>query len=245
MIFKSRLGLGTNRLGLNPKNDLKSLNYALDIGYKVIDTAERYVDQASEILIGDCIKHRQGFERDSIQIITKVQPQNGVVDSCLGSLQRLQCDYVDCFLLHWRNNDSNLESIVEKMLDLQHKGYIKHYGVSNFSIVDLRDWHAAEHKVLGKSMTATNQIKYNFDVNNKELVLYHQQNNIATMAYMPLGKGDVLLNPLLIQYAEKLKLTPAQAALHWILQTPDTIAIPKSTNLNRLRENFEVLNFLD
>lgn len=238
---KSRIGLGTNRLGQDPTQDLASLHYALDIGYRVIDTAERYMDQASETVIGLCLKQRKNFDRQDLQIITKVQPQNNVIDSCLGSLRRLNCDYVDLFLLHWRAGN-DLECIVEQMANLQRLGYICNYGVSNFSVQDLLEWESAEHRVLGRSNLAANQIRYNFlDRSAEPTIAYHQQHKVVSIAHTPLSKGNALSDPSLQALAHDQNLTPAQAALRWILQTPGTVAVPKSTNPQRLRENLAVL----
>lgn len=245
MLFKSRIGLGTNRLGSDPTNDMKALNYALDIGYQVIDSAERYMNQASEKLIGKCLSTRQGFDRTSIQIITKAQPENSIIESCIGSLQRLKCNYIDFFLLHWRK-EVNLESVINDMLELQHRGLIKHYGVSNFTVSDLIDWQQIEYQLLGKSSLVTNQIKYNFNDSTaaNDIIPYHQKHNIITMAHTPLDKKGVLKSSELNQYASKFNITVGQAALHWILKTPNTIAIPKSTNLSHIKENLAVLGKL-
>ena len=242
-LFKSRLGLGTNRLGADFKQDLFSLHHALDIGYTVIDTAERYMNQASETIIGQCLAQRANFDRSGIQIITKVQPHNPIIESCLGSLKRLRCDYIDFYLLHWRENN-NLESVINDMLQLQQQGYIKHYGVSNFGINDLDEWQREERRLTGQSGLSVNQIKYNFNHQSPSyaLIPYHQQNNIVTIAHTPLDKGKVFFNAELLKYASAKGLTPAQAALHWILQTPGTVVIPKSTDPHRLQENFTVLS---
>ena len=240
-LFKSNIGLGTNRLGGNFKEDLASLHYALDLGYCVIDTAEIYMNQASEQVIGKCLQERSRTDRELLQIITKVQPQNSIIDSCMSSLGRLQTDYIDMYLLHWREN-VNLESVIVDMLSLQEKGYIKHFGVSNFTTSDIIDWKSIEQKLTSTSSLVVNQIKYNFNDRSaeKDLIPYHQNNNIITMAHSPLGKGQVLVNPELIAYAHQHGISVAQAALKWVLRTPGVIAIPKSTNLHRLKENLMV-----
>lgn len=240
-LFKSNIGLGTNRLGSNVKQDLASLHYALDLGYCVIDTAERYMNQASEQVIGKCLQERSRTDRDQLQIVTKVQPQNSIIDSCMNSLHRMQTDYIDIYLLHWRGN-ANLESVIVDMLRLQEKGYIKYFGVSNFTVSDIIEWKNIEQTLTSNSSLVTNQVKYNFNdrAAEKDLIPYHQNNNIITMAHSPLDKGQTLVNTELISYAHQHGISVAQAALKWVLRTPGVIAIPKSTDSQRLKENLMV-----
>jgi diketogulonate reductase-like aldo/keto reductase len=240
-LFKSNIGLGTNRLGGNFKEDLASLHYALDLGYCVIDTAEKYMNQASEQVIGKCLQERSRTDRELLQIVTKVQPQNSIIDSCMSSLCRLQTDYIDMYLLHWREN-VNLESVIVDMLILQEKGYIKYFGVSNFTTSDIVEWKNIEQKLTSTSSLVINQIKYNFNDRSaeKDLIPYHQNNNIKTKAHSPLDKGQALINPDLISYAHHHGISVAQAALKWVLRTPGVIAIPNSTTLHRLIENLMV-----
>lgn len=240
-IFSSRIGIGTDKFGSDYNQDLRALHYAIDIGYCLIDTAERYMDRLTEEIVGQCLKERSQSEKDKIQIITKVQPHNPIIETCMESLRRLRRDYIDCYLLHWRG-DVDLESAVTQMLELQTKGYVKHYGVSNFNKNDLLEWRAIESKLKSTVSLSANQIKYNYNdrTAEHELIPYHQNNNIVTIAYSPLDKGKAVSNPELILQAEQSGLTPAQMALSWILDTPGTIVIPKSKNEARIKENFSI-----
>jgi len=244
--FKTQLGLGTSDLGCNISNaakDKTAIHYALDIGYTLIDTAEKYGNGKTEIVIGAALKDYGLSKRNSYQIVSKVLPLNaskqGTIGACKSSISRLQCEYIDTYLLHWRGPNP-LEQTLEGFLELQQQGLIKNYGVSSFDIIDLIEWRKAEEKLGVPAGIVTNQVYYSLSHRRieKTLMKYQAEYNISTMAYSPLDQGKLLSNQLLIDIANEYGINPAQLALAWTIRKPDVITIPKSSQLFRILSNF-------
>lgn len=246
MQFKTQLGLGTSDLGCGMSSaakDKTAIHYALDIGYSVIDTAEKYGNGKTEIIVGAALKEYGFSKRDSYQIVSKVLPTNaskkGTIDACKASLLRLQCDYIDTYLLHWRGAMA-LNETLEGFLELQQLGLIKNYGVSSFDIIDLIEWRKAEEHLEVLPGIITNQVYYSLSHRQieKNLMKYQQAHSITTMAYSPLDQGKLLANQSLIDIANEYNMNPAQLALAWTIRNPDVITIPKSGKLHRILSNF-------
>jgi diketogulonate reductase-like aldo/keto reductase len=243
--FQSRIGLGTWQLGENPRHEadeVKVIETAIQIGYDVIDTAEMYASGRVESLIGRAF-HRVGKSvRSDIQIVSKVLPSNastkGTIAACEASIQRMGCEYIDCYLLHWQGPYS-YEATLEGMIALQERGLIRSYGISNFDTADVMDWLAAEKRVGSPYPTVCNQVYYALNARGIEYDLQPllQEKGISLMAYSPLGAGELMRNPQLIAIAKEANLTPAQLALAWIMRVPNAVAIPKTVNQTRLEEN--------
>ena len=243
--FQSRIGLGTWQLGENPRHEadeVKAIEAAIQIGYGLIDTAEMYASGHVETLIGKAL-HRVGKSvRSDIQIVSKVLPSNastkGTIAACEASIQRMGCEYIDCYLLHWQGPYS-YEATLEGMIALQERGLIRSYGISNFDTADVMDWLAAEKRVGSPYPTVCNQVYYALNARGIEYDLQPllQEKGISLMAYSPLGAGELMRNPQLIAIAKEANLTPAQLALAWIMRVPNAVAIPKTVNQTRLEEN--------
>ena len=231
------LGMGTWHIGdsLSTRaEEIATLRQGLDLGLRLIDTAEMYGEGASEELVGEAIAGR----RDDAFIVSKVYPHNasrkGVVAACERSLKRLGTDRIDLYLLHWRGNVPFAETIAG-FEALQAAGKIRHFGVSNLDISDMREWwtHAP-----GRAM-ATNQILYNLTRRGPEwdLLPWLAERRIPVMAYSPIEQAQLLTHAGLVGFARTHGMTPAQAALAWLLAKEGVIAIPKTGNRDRLREN--------
>jgi diketogulonate reductase-like aldo/keto reductase len=235
-------GLGTWRMGehldrFQDETDL--IRGALDLGITLIDTAEMYGEGGAEEVIGEAIRGR----RDDLFLVSKFYPHNasrsGVVEACERSLQRLKCDCIDLYLLHWPGGIP-LEQTFAGLQALQESGKIRDYGVSNFDLHDLRAIPEAYRDRLGG-----NQVFYNLAHREPEWAVadWCRQRGTPLMAYSPLDQGGELLKSSVIaKVAENHGASPAQIALAWLLHQPETVVIPKSARLKRIEDNLAALD---
>ncbi|MFI4914673.1 MAG: aldo/keto reductase, partial [Steroidobacterales bacterium] len=207
-----------------------------------IDTAEMYGAGEAERIVGAALARAASPPRTQLCIVSKVLPTNasrrGTVKACEASLSRLGCEYLDLYLLHWRGR-YELRETLEGFAELQRRGLIRHFGVSNFDVDDLEEWRAAE-KALGLMSTARcNQVHYALSARGAEydLLPWQRRHGIETMAYSPLGTGALAHHPVLIEIARARGATAAQVALAWTLRFPRIVTIPKSSHPKRLEEN--------
>ena len=235
-------GMGTWMMGQNKgarAEEIATLQLGLDLGANLIDTAEMYGEGRAEELIGEAIAER----RDQVFLVSKVYPHNasreGAVLACERSLRRLKTDRIDLYLLHWRGNVPLAETM-DAFMTLQHSGKIRHYGVSNLDIDDMQELLA----VPGGGATATNQVLYNLARRGIEWDLLPQlrARGIPVMAYSPIEQAKLLSNRKLVEFAKRSGMTPAKAALAWLLSSDDIIVIPKTSHRERLRENVAALD---
>lgn len=239
------LGLGTWRMGEAPRAhgaELAALRHALDIGYRAFDSAEMYGEGGAETLLGQALAAalRGPLQRDELFVVSKVYPHHasaqGVVAACERSLQRLQLERLDLYLLHWRGAVP-LAQTVAGFEQLRQRGLIRHWGVSNFDLDDLRELLATP----GGAACAANQVWYSLGRRGVEfdLLPWQQQRALALMAYSPLDQGALAAHAGLQALAADLGATPAQLALARLLAQPGVMVIPKSADPVRLRQNFE------
>ena len=231
------MGIGTWNMGDKRQkraDEIVALQTAVDLGMTVIDTAEMYGAGAAETLVAEAI----GDRRSEIFLVSKVMPQHasrrGTITACEASLRRLKTDRLDMYLLHWRGSVPLAETM-DAFKALQHSGKIRHYGVSNLDLADMQElW-----KVPGGSATATNQVLYNLMRRGIEWDLLPQLREwgVPVMAYSPIEQGKLVRNRKLADFAQRHGMTPATAALAWLLASDDVIVIPKTGNRERLREN--------
>jgi diketogulonate reductase-like aldo/keto reductase len=234
-------GIGTWRMGDDSKarsEEIATLRLALDLGARLIDTAEMYGEGRAEALIGEAIRGR----RDEAFIVSKVYPHNasrkGAVAACDRSLKRLATDRIDLYLLHWRGNIPLAETM-EAFLELRDAGKVRFYGVSNFDVGDMEElW-----RVPGGAEITTNQILYNLTRRGAEWALlpWLRKHAVPVMAYSPVEQGRLLSDRKLIDFARANHMTPAQAALGWLLANDDVMVIPKTGSRERLKENLGAL----
>jgi len=235
------LGLGTWRMGehRDQKNrELEAIDAALEAGITLIDTAEMYGEGGAEEVIGEAIRGR----RDGLFLVSKFYPHNasrrGVAEACERSLARMDCEYIDLYLLHWPGGVP-LSQTFEGLHELRDRGWIRDFGVSNFNLGNLQDIPEADQAQLG-----CNQVFYNLAHREVEWEVadWCQECRVPLMAYSPLDQGGSLLqSPALGKIAEAHQATAAQIALAWLLQRPDTAVIPKSARPQRIRENLGAL----
>ncbi len=235
------LGMGTWNMGDHPAaraEEIATLRLGLDLGLRLIDTAEMYGEGLSESLIGEAIAGR----RDEVFLVSKVYPHHasreGVAAACERSLRRLGTDRIDLYLLHWRGSVP-LEETVQGLQALQRSGKIRHYGVSNLDLSDMEElWRAP-----GGDQVATNQLLYNLTRRGIEwdLLPWLHERRVPVMAYSPIEQARLVRHPKLARFAQDAGMTPAQVALAWLLARDGIIAIPKTSHRERLRENVGAL----
>lgn len=216
------------------KDEVAALQLGLDLGLTLIDTAEMYAEGGAEEVVGEALARR----RDEAFLVSKVYPHNasrlGVVAACERSLRRLKTDRIDLYLLHWRGQHPLAETVAG-FEALQRAGKIRHWGVSNLDLDDMQELAA----VPGGGACAANQLLYNLSRRGIEwdLLPWLRERGVPVMAYSPIEQGRLLRHKGLQDFARRHGMTPAQAALAWLLAQPGVIAIPKSASLARVREN--------
>jgi diketogulonate reductase-like aldo/keto reductase len=235
-------GMGTWMMGQDKTaraEEIATLRLGLDLGSSLIDTAEMYGEGRAEELIGEAIAGR----RDEVFLVSKVYPHNasrqGAIQACERSLRRLKTDRIDLYLLHWRGNVPLAETM-DSFMTLQQSGKIRHYGVSNLDLADMQELWA----VQGGNATETNQVLYNLMRRGIEwdLLPHLRERGIPVMAYSPIEQAKLLSNRKLAEFAKRSGMTPAKAALAWLLASDDIIVIPKTSHRERLRENVAALD---
>lgn len=242
------LGIGTWEMGDNPKalnEEIEAIQAGLNAGLRVIDTAEMYGNGRSENLVGEAIKP---FKRDDLFLISKVLPQNASVkrmrQSVEASLERLQTDYLDLYLYHWRGTVPLTETI-SILQQLQEEGYFRAWGVSNFDLDDMEElWQLP----AGRNV-AVNEDLYNLETRGIEysLLPWQRKHFIPLIAYSPLGRGPkmgtaMMDNPAVLQVAENHAATAYQVLLAWVMQQSDVLAIPKSSSAAHVLSNIKALD---
>jgi len=231
------LGQGTWNIGDDPnrrQEQIATLRRGIDLGLTLIDTAEMYGDGRSETLVGEAIQGR----RDQVFLVSKVYPHNASMRAmpaaCDGSLRRLRTDAIDLYLLHWAGNVPLLET-VEAFEALRRAGKIRHWGVSNLDLDQMEELRSPS----GGAAVQTDQVLYNLARRGIEwdLLPWLRQHRTPVMAYSPLDEGRLLHTRALSTFAKRHAMTPAQAALAWLLAQGGVIAIPKTGSRERLEEN--------
>ncbi|MSR59179.1 MAG: aldo/keto reductase [Planctomycetaceae bacterium] len=235
-------GMGTWRFGdesATREEEIATLRLGLDLGIKLIDTAEMYGDGRAEELIGHAIAGR----RDEVFLVSKVYPHNatrkGAIAACERSLRRLNTKHLDLYLLHWRGNVPLAETL-EAFEMLQRAGKIRGYGVSNLDLADLRELCS----LTGGNLVQTNQLLYNLSRRGIEwdLLPWLRERRLPIMAYSPIEQGRLLTDSKLVGFAQDHGMTASQVALAWLLSQDDVIVIPKTSSRQRLRENLGALD---
>ena len=222
-----QIGLGT--WALNGIECTRAVAAALEIGYRHIDTAESYGNEA------DIARAIRGFPREQLFLVSKVWldhlGHDDVVAACHASLERLRVDWLDLYHIHWPSDRIPLEETVGGLLQLMDEGVIRGWGVCNFSARRL-----ARVATLGDP--ATNQVELHPWLAQEPLARTCRAHGVPITAYSPLAKGRVASEPLLRSIGERHGATGAQVALRWAAQLGH-IVIPKSVRPARLQENMD------
>jgi 2,5-diketo-D-gluconate reductase B len=228
------LGLGTYRL--TGEACVRSVARALSMGYRHVDTAQMYGNEAE---VGRGIEDA-GVGREEIFLTTKVWPSDFAHDRVIRktreSLKKLRTDYVDLLLMHWPGDGVPLGETLGAMRELQEEGSVLHVGVSNFSPSLVED--AAEHAEI-----FCNQVQYHPYRSQDALLEQAQDMDYLLTAYTPLSRGGLGRDTILREIGVAHNKTTAQVALCWLLQQEKVSAIPKATSEEHLGENLDVFDF--
>jgi diketogulonate reductase-like aldo/keto reductase len=229
------LGFGTYLLGTGRITQTAIL-HALLAGYRHIDTARFYRNERD---ISLAIKQTD-IPREDIFISTKVwntdQGYEKTLAACNQSLENLDTDYVDLYLMHWPVTDIRLETW-KAMEELFDTGKCRAIGVSNFT-----KKHLEELIENAKIIPAVNQVEFHPYLYQKGLLDYCRDEGVQLEGYSPLTKGRKLNDPILVEISDQYKKTPAQILIRWALQH-EVVTIPKSKSRDRIRENADVFDF--
>lgn len=230
-----QLGLGTWQV--TGDATAPAVQAAIEAGYRAIDTAYIYYNETE---VGQGIA-QSGVPREDLFITTKLWNNRHELDSAKSALQesldRLQLDYVDLYLIHWPVPKEKLYlQAWEALIQMRDDGRAKSIGVCNFNADHLQN-------LLDKTgvLPVVNQIELHPYFQQTELCAYHADHGILTEAWSPLGQGQVLTDPVIQELAHQLQASPAQVILRWHIQMGH-IVIPKSANPDRIRENFNLWN---
>jgi len=237
------LGFGTWKTP-DGETAIKSIKTAVEIGYKHIDAAAIY---ANEEGVGAGIK-ACGIERKDLFITSKLWNAERGYESTLNAFEKtledLQLDYLDLYLIHWPAAAHQFENWQEinaetwrAMEKLHNEGKIKSLGVSNFM-----PHHLEPLMKTAKIQPSINQIEYHPGFTQPGCVKFCTDNNIQVEGWSPLGRGEVLDNEMLKNIAEKYNKSVAQVCIRWALQN-NVIPLPKSVTPHRIEENFNVFDF--
>lgn len=229
-----QFGVGTFRL--TGQTVIDSVKMALDVGYRTIDTAQIYGNEAE---VGQAIAESQ-INRNELFITTKIWTEHYSADKLIpslkDSLQKLRTDAVDLTLIHWPAPSTGISvaEMIQNLLQAKQQGLTKHIGISNFNI-DLTQQAIA---AIGVENIATNQIELSPYLQNRKVVEFLQAQNIDVTSYMTLAYGKVLQDPVLAEIAQHHQASTAQIALAWALQKGFSV-IPSSTKRENLIANLK------
>ena len=228
------LGLGTYRL--TGEACVRAVERALAMGYRHVDTAQMYGNEAE---VGRGIED-SGVGRGEIFLTTKVWPSDFAHDRVISktreSLTKLRTDHVDLLLMHWPGDGIALGETLGAMRELQEEGSVLHIGVSNFSPSLVEE--ATEHAEV-----FCNQVQYHPYRSQDDLLGQAKQMDHLLTAYTPLSRGGVQDDATLKEIGEAHGKTATQVALRWLVQQEKVCAIPKATGEDHLGENLEVFDF--
>jgi len=225
-------GVGTLRL--TGQTAIDSVRNALELGYRHIDTAQVYGNEAE---VGQAIAE-SGVARDALFLTTKIwvdhYARDKLIPSLRQSLDKLRTDHVDLTLIHWPapGNGVALAEFMTALAEAKALGLTRQIGVSNFNIALTREAIAA----VGEGEIANNQIELSPYLQSRKLTAFLQEQGIAVTSYMTLAYGKVLKDPVLMRIADKHQATVAQVALAWALQLGYAV-IPSSTRRENLASN--------
>ena len=231
------IGFGT--YPLRGDEAVAAIGSALEIGYRLIDTAVNYGNEAD---VGRAVR-QSGLARDDIQITSKLPGRHHAYDDAIRSveesLQRLQVDYLDLHLIHWPNPSvGKYLQAWQALIDLRERGLIRSIGVSNFTQAHLG-------RIIDETgvVPAVNQIELHPRFPQEHMRAVDTDLGIITQAWSPMGKARAPLDePAVLDAAQRLGVAPGQVILRWHIQI-GSLPIPKSADPLRQRENFDVFDF--
>lgn len=242
----STIGIGTWHIGEGNHEktnaEIQAMRYGLDHGINIIDTAEMYGEGLSERLVGQIIKN---YHRQDLQLISKFYPFHAtpklIEESLKASLKRLQTDYLDLYLLHWRGNTPLAQTVfgLEKMVQA---GLIKNWGVSNFDLSDLKELS----EITNGNNCRVNEDLYNIGSSGIEysILPWQKSHHMSFIGYSPFGSDGseyLKIDPILIKMSQQKHITVHQLLLAWVIRNHDILSIPKTSSIEHMKANLEAL----
>ena len=228
------------------EDKIAALKRGIELGINLIDTAEMY---DTERLVAEAL---QGFKRDTLFIATKVWSThlkyNQLLKAAQRSLEKLRCDYIDLYQIHWPNPIVPIKETMRAMEKLVDEGKVRYIGVSNFSLSQMKE----AEKALSKHELVSNQVEYSLKVRKIEtdLLPYCDRNGIAILAYRPVAHGALAspsgrLKTIVDEISQKHDgKTPAQIALNWLVNKSKIVfPIPRASRPERIIENIRAVDW--
>jgi 2,5-diketo-D-gluconate reductase B len=229
-----KLGLGTWQLEGHAAREV--VETAIELGYRHIDTAQAYHNEAE---VGAAVM-ASDLRREDFFVTTKVDyshlAHDQVLKSVDQSLERLGTGYVDLLLIHWPNESVPLRETLLAFEEIRREGRTRHIGVSNFPPGMLK-----EARELAPILCE--QVEYHVYLQQRNLQRYAQQNDLLLTAYCPLARGKVADDEVLREIGQPHAKSPQQVALRWLIQQPQVAAIPKSSSREHLASNIDIFDF--
>jgi diketogulonate reductase-like aldo/keto reductase len=230
------LGFGTWELRGSQARQM--VETALGIGYRHIDTAQMYGNEAE---VGAALR-ASGLPRAELFVTTKVWPdrfRDGVMQRSVSeSLAKLQLEAVDLLLLHWPSLQVSLAETMAALNDVADRGWARHIGISNFTVAMID-----EAVRLSGQPLVNEQVEYHPFLSQHSVLEACRRHGLALTAYCPLARGRVFEDPLLARIARRRGRSPGQIALRWLVQQEHVIAIPRSSKPEHARTNFAIFDF--
>lgn len=230
------LGFGT--FELSPEEAGPAVAAALEAGYRHIDTAQIYRNEAA---VGEAIA-ASDVPRADVFLTTKVWIErfrnSDLQDSVAESLERLCVDAVDLLLLHWPNPEVPLAETLGALIDVQERGLTRHIGISNFPAALMR-----EAAAIAPGRIATNQVEYHPFLSQRAVLTTARELGMSITAYSPLARGKVFGDPLLKRIADAHGKNEGQVAIRWLLDQ-GLVVLPRSKSPEHIRDNLSVDDFV-
>lgn len=227
-----KLGLGTWKM--SGADCTTAILGALERGYRHIDTAEMYGNEAE---VGDALA-QTGVARADIHLTTKVWWEHlapaDMRRAIETSLTKLKTPYVDLYLIHWPAPNMNMAASIGELMRIKEEGLARNIGVSNFTVAMMRE----AKETLGAPIVA-NQVEYHVLLGQAKVLAYARAHGIAVTAYCPLARGGFDAHPAMAEIARKHGCTPEQVALKWLLDQEGVAAIPKASQPANQQANLD------
>ncbi|HPX94770.1 MAG TPA: aldo/keto reductase [Candidatus Moranbacteria bacterium] len=224
------MGLGTWQL---TRDTAGTVRHAIDIGYRMIDTASDYGTQPAA---GEAIR-TSNVPREKLYIVTKIEEIDDAYEASKSYVKEMGLDYADLILIHRPPETGAGEDLWKGLIRARDEGIARDIGVSNYSMSLINELASATGEV-----PAVNQIEWSPFGHSMAMFSYCRENDIVIQAYSPLTRTDRLDDARLAQLAEKYKKSPAQLLLRWNLQL-GTVPIPKANQKPHLEENIDIFDF--
>lgn len=228
------LGFGTWEL--RGSECQRCVETALEVGYRHIDTARMYQNEA-EVGRGIAVA---GLPREDLFVTSKIWfddlSAEGVARETAKTLELLGLDYVDLYLIHWPTSEMDLSETIPALMAQKEKGLIKHVGVSNFTAAQM-------HEAMQYGQIFCNQVEYHVYLSQHVLSELCRKQDILLTAWSPLAKGRLADDPALQAIAAKHGKSPAQVGLRWLIEQDHVATFPRSSNAQRIRDNFDIWDF--